>query len=244
MFYLNEIKLRVNYLLLSFFFTISTLYIYGNLLVFLLFYKVTDKTSDRAQVFTYSNPADLLNLCTTTAFYFSIFLLTYQLSHQVLDFLKPSLFFYEYFFLAKTLYLYLIAFLCFNFFFCFVLFPKIWVSSIVATKASELFSFELTLFEYHANLDLSILQANLCFFMLFFVSFSLMLLELQITFYIYKFYQTFIIILFFFSATSFSLWQYYLLIVLFFFLEFIFFFNILRHKIHKYFKLLSWHCVK
>jgi hypothetical protein len=209
-----------------------------------LFYKVTDTTSDRAQAFIYSNPANLLNLYTTTSLYFSSFLFTYQLSHQILDFLKPSLFFYEYFSLSKALYLPLVAFLCFNFFLCSSFFPKIWISSIVAINASELLSFELTLLEYHANLELSILQANLCFFMILFVSFSLIILELQITFYIYKFYQASNILLIFFLAPSVFLWQSHLLIFLFFFLEFIFFLNILRHKVNKYLQLLSWHSVK
>jgi hypothetical protein len=244
MFYLNEIKLRLNYLFLSFFLTASTFYLYGDLLLFLLFYKATDTISHRTQAFAYSNPAILLDSYTVAAFYFSSFLFTCQLAHQILDFLKPSLLFHEHFSLSKSLYLLLLNLLFFNLFLCFFLLPKIWTSSIAAIKTPKLLLFELTLLEYQANLELSILQANLCFFVVFFVIFSLIFLELQITFYTYKFYQIINILLIFFSAQSMYLWQNYLLMLLSFFLEFIFFLNILKHKTFKYLQILSWECIK
>jgi hypothetical protein len=243
MFYFNEIKFRLNYLFLSFFLITNIFYFYGDLLFFLLSNKIVEKTLDRTQAFSYSNPIDLLDLYMAIVLNFSILFFAYQLSYQILDFLKSGLILAEYFFLSKNLIAVFAFFYYLNFFLCFN-FSIFWTSFITTVDASELLFFELTFIEFFTTLKLLVSRANLCFFIAILSYIPLIFFELQIIFYFYKFYLLFDALLIFFFTHSMVFWQIYALVFLFFFLEFVFFLNVLKYKINKYLTLSSRHYIK
>jgi hypothetical protein len=242
MFYFNELKFRLNYLLISFLSTMGVSYQYSDVLLFSLMYNVT--ALSLAQVFSYSNPTLLLDFFITITFYFSSFFFFYQALYQLIDFLKPGLKLFEYHFLSKVLSINFTIFLCFNLNLCFTFFPCFWISSTMFITASDLLFFELTLVEYFANLKLTMFGANLCFFMIFLFHSSVIFLEVQTCFFLYRFYLLLNMLILFLVVPSISSLQIYTFVLLIFFLEFVFLLKITNHKISKHLKMLSRHYVK
>lgn len=243
MFYLNEIKLRLGYLLTSFFLTASIFYYYVDLLLFLLSNNIVEKTLDRTEAFSYSSPIDLFDIYLAIVLNFSSFFFMYQLSYQVLDFLKSGLILAEYFFLSKTLIAILVLFSYFNFYLC-LNFSILWTSFVAIINTSELLFFELTFIEFFTTLTLFVSRSDLCFIIVFLSYIPLIFFELQTIFHFYKFYLILETSLILFLTPSVYFWQINAFISLIFFLEFVFFFYILEYKINKYLKLLSGHYVE
>jgi hypothetical protein len=244
MFYLNEIKFRSKYFLLSLFLTIGIFYNFSDLLLFLLLHKMAAPNSDEAEIFIYSNPAELLDLHILIVLFFSSLFLAPQLLRHFSGFFKSSLTLPEYSLLSKTSALICASIIYFNLLLCLFFFPKFWVSSVAIVNISNFFSFELTLREYFATLQTLLFQANLCFFAISTVYISLAFFELQIIFHLYRFYLLINILTACVLTSSEFHGQFYILFFLIFFLEFVFLFSILNHKIRKYLKLLSRHYVK
>lgn len=241
MFYFYEIKFRLKYLFLSFFFVVCGFYYNSDLLLFLLTHRIAEVNSNETVLFTYSNPTELISLHTIIVLYSSSFFLFFSSLYHFLSFLKSGLIFQEY----SSLSIFLIQFLtlatCFNLYISIFLFPDFWLHSIETSPA--FFSFESTLGEYFLTFQSFILRINLCLIITSLLCFFISSFELQVSFYFHRFYVAFnIFIVYFFLSPSYE--EIYISIFPVFFLEFILFFSIFNHKIRKFLKLLSGHYVK
>lgn len=186
----------------------------------------------------------LLDLHINVALFFSIIFIIPLLLYSILDFLKSSLTFLEFSSFLKTW-----AFICavtiyFNLLLCLYLFPAFWISSVAIVNVSTFFSFELRLSEYFVALWSLIFKANICFLSVITFCVSFVIFELQIIFYLYKFYLLISVVAAYFLTPSEFHWQVFLSIFLIFFLEFVLYLCVLSCKIIKKLKLLSRHYIK
>ena len=180
MFYIKEIILRFQYVLISFFFTLLLCYIYRNLLLYFLTFSILSKGVDSeilgVNYFIYTHPSELFSTYLLVIFYFSILLLLPYFLWNTLDFLKSSLLAVEYLRLRILSTLLAMSIILFNFF-CFInLFPNFWFffeSFNNSSDKSNILNFflELRIQDYFLFLNSFLRLTNICLFFLIFVYF-------------------------------------------------------------------------
>jgi len=180
MFYIKEIILRFQYVLISFFFTLLLCYVYRNLLLYFLTFSILSKGVNSeilgVNYFIYTHPSELFSTYLLVVFYFSILLLLPYFLWNTLDFLKASLLTVEYLRLRILSVLLAMSILLFNFF-CFInLFPNFWFffeSFNSSSDKSNVLNFflELRIQDYFLFLNSFLRLTNICLFFLIFVYF-------------------------------------------------------------------------
>ena len=129
MFYLKEIFLRFKYSSLTFLFILLICYKYKNILFLLVILSILDykpNTISNLDHFIYTHPTELFQTYVWLILFLAILFILPYLFWQLLDFLKSSLYVFEY---KKLKLLFLLVFLfvlLLNFLSFFFLFPKIW----------------------------------------------------------------------------------------------------------------------
>ena len=248
MFYIKEIFFRFQYLLMSFFLVFVVNYYYKNLLLFLLTFiiMITDANSRIKGVdyFICTHPSELLTIYITMVFYFSWLVVFPQCLWQILDFLKSSLYKFEYVNFFRFLIFLTLVITFFNLF-CFLgLFPNFWFFfesfSRMINKDNILNVFlELKLYDYFLFLSDFVYLTNICLFFLLLLCMVFLYYGLK---YLIHWKKLFIFINIVFatllSPTDVSS-QLLIFVVLTFIFEFTIFFYIFYFKILKYMKIIS-----
>ena len=175
MFYIKEVFFRFQYLLASFFFVSIVSYYYKNLLLFLLTFAIvavdTKSGIQGVDYFICTHPSELLTIYITLVFYCSWLIVFPQFFWQILDFLRSSLYKFEYVNFLKVLAILSLIVFFFNLL-CFLkLFPNFWLFfesfNKIINKDNVLNVFlELKLYDYFLFLTDFIYLINVCLFFL------------------------------------------------------------------------------
>ena len=119
MFYILEIYTRIKYSILSYFFIILTCYFYYHYFFFLLdyFFRIIIKTSDNDLVnyYIYTHPFELYYNNLLFSFILSLYFFFPYLIWQIIDYMRSSLYNYEFTYIY-TLYLKILSFFLVNYY--------------------------------------------------------------------------------------------------------------------------------
>ena len=175
MFYIKEVFFRFQYFLISFFFVSIISYYYKNLLLFLLTFAIvavdTKSGIQGVDYFICTHPSELLTIYITLVFYCSWLIIFPQFFWHLLDFLKSSLFQFEYIRFFKLLIILILIIFFFNLLCFSKLFPNFWLFfesfNKIINKDNILNVFlELKLYDYFLFLTDFIYLINICLFFL------------------------------------------------------------------------------
>jgi len=178
MFYLNEFFLRFKYIYFSFILTFICFFHYKDSLVALVSFSLLN-TSELFGNFIFTHPTELLKVqFYIITFFSSTFCIPYVL-WNILEFVKSSLFYYEYKVFRKTVVNFFLFLYFSNFLINFILFPKIWCffeNFNLSGNSTELlyFSFELRIEEYLKFLIDFTFVVNAFFLIFFFLLFLIL----------------------------------------------------------------------
>jgi Sec-independent protein secretion pathway component TatC len=248
MFYIKEIFFRFQYFFISFLFVSFISYYHKNILLFLLTFAVVD-TDFGAGVsgvdhFICTHPSELLTIYITLVLYVSFIIILPQFFWQILDFLKSSLFRFEYKNFFNFIVTSVVVVVFFNLLCFLTLFPNFWIFfesfNKLVNKDNILNVFlELRLYDYFLFLKDFIYLTNFCLFFLFVLCFVCFCYGLKFLVHWKKLF-IFINIVF---ATLLSPPDVYsqllILVVLTFIFEFIIFFYTFYCKLLKYLKMFN-----
>jgi len=186
MFYLKEIFLRLKYSLLAFLFILFICYTYKNILFLIVILSILDSKDNTSfsdlNHFIYTHPTELFQTYIwLIVFLTTLFIIPY-IFWQILDFLKSSLYLFEYNNLKLFLNFFFFFILILNYLGFFILFPKIWFwfenfNTITKNFNSGLnFFFELKvidyflfLFDFLYLLNISLILITILFFLITFL---------------------------------------------------------------------------
>ena len=178
MFYIKEISFRSQYFLLSLFLTTIVCYLNKNALLFLLTFTVMSSNIGSkllgVEYFIYTHPSELFTTYIFLTIYFSALIVFSQFWWHILDFLRSSLTFSDYFYLLKICVFVTFCVFLFNLVCFLTLFPNFWfffeAFNSCENDSVNLF-LELRVTDYFSFLNNFLYIINICFFFLLFVCF-------------------------------------------------------------------------
>jgi len=149
MFYLKELLLRFKYLALAFSVLLLMCYFYKDTLFLLIILSIIDCTKDKLlnfDHFIYTHPTEVFQTYIWLTLALSLFFLLPYLFWQGMDFLKSSLYQFEYMQLKNLICAILFLLFGLNYLGFFYIFPMIWVWFIEFNQTTNIFNSGLNFF--------------------------------------------------------------------------------------------------
>ena len=200
LYYLNELKYRFLYILISFFFNFIVLFFFAKDVLFILI-KPLLLVNNNFNYFIFTNMSDVLLIYLKIVFFISLILSIPVVLIQIWFFLVEGLYRYEKYFLIVLFYSFVFIFLCINFILYSYLIPMIWVFFVNFELTSSEFIFniyyEARITDYvNFMLEIFLMFSSLLIFPLFMVLLIYFnIFKLEFFFFYRKYFYIFFLIL-------------------------------------------------